>query len=166
MKKLLSILGFSSLTITPLLAYSGEDAGGAVAMIMGMGLIMMITMLVVTIFFLLAQSSFIDSIKVENEFNNTGKVWIWTQLIPIWAFIAIPVTLSKAKNQFNIYVRENNLENSSNIKHYDSTWGWVWYGGTVVSIFFPIAGIVSLIGIMGFWLHINSVRKSILMVNT
>jgi len=133
--------------------------------ILGMAAIFYIGLLAVTVLFLLAQSKFVKSMNTSNEFYNTSVVWIWTQLIPIWNFVAIPVTLSKINKQYQFYVEENKIQSNSNIKPYDSLWGWIWFGGSVGSIFVPLLAIVSLVGIIGFWVHISNVKSS-LVLNT
>lgn len=68
--------------------------------ILGIAAVFYVGMIVVTILFLLAQSKFVKSMNTSNEFNNTSAAWIWTQLIPIWNFVAIPVTLLKINKQY------------------------------------------------------------------
>ena len=137
---------------------SSDDAVMGIA---AMGLLILIAAIVITIFFLVAQSSFVDTIRTSNPQVNTSKAWIWTQLIPIWSLVAIPVTLVKINAQFQAFVQENNYT-PEDIQYYTNIWGWIWYGANIVSIFFPIVGIVSFVGIIGFWVHMNNVRKSIL----
>ena len=125
------------------------------------GLLIIVASIVITVLFLKAQSSFVDVIETSNPQLNTSKVWIWTQIIPIWALVAIPVTLLKINTQFQAFVQENNL-GLNDVTYYSNVWGWVWFGANIASIFVPLAGIISFVGIIGFWIHINSVKKSIL----
>lgn len=155
-KSLLKVL-LLSIFSTPLFA----SEGGGIMAVLGMVVIVGIVMLLVTIFFLLSQSSFAKAMKTQNETKNTSAIWIWTQLIPIWSLVAIPVTLIKLNEQFNLYISENNLESNTSIKTYNNTWGWVWFIGSVISLFLPIAGLISLVGVIGFWIHINGVKKSL-----
>ena len=102
------------------------------------------------------------SSKIE---HNTNSVWIWTQIIPLWSIIAIPVTLIKLNNQFKTYIQENNIQNHSTLKVYNNIWGWVWFGGSVISIIFQPFALIAIIGLIVFWIHINSVRKSLIIIN-
>ena len=149
-------------TSISLMAMTDDEAQQAATAMAAGGtiLLMLFVMLIVEIFFLAAQHSFVKTIRVANPTLNTSPVWIWTQLIPIWSFVAIPVTLIKIDKQFSAFVQENRLDESQ-IKFYSNTWGWVWYIGSVLSIFIPIMGLVSLAGVIGFWVHINGVKKSV-----
>lgn len=155
MKKSFFILSSIFATL-PLMA----DDGGAILAMLGVGFIVFAIMFAITVFFLISQSAFAKAMNVSNELKRTSSVWIWTQLIPIWSLIAIPVTLIKLNEQFNLYVSENNL--STELVSYNNTWGWVWYIGSIVSFFIPLAGLISLVGVIGFWIHISKVRKSLL----
>ncbi len=156
-----AVIFFAS--VTPMLAMSDDEAAGAaVAAAMGGAMLILVIGIVITIFFLVAESAFVDTIKTSNPLLNTSKVWIWTQLIPLWNIVATPVTLLKIEKQFAAFVQEHHLT-ESDIKYYNSVWGWLWFGGNVASIFLPVFGIVGLIGLIGFWVHINSVKKSIIM---
>lgn len=159
MKKFFFILGSIFVTL-PLLA-SDESALFA---IIGVSFAMFAIMFIITIFFLISQSAFAKAMKVDNELKQTSPVWIWTQLIPIWSLVAIPVTLIKLNEQFNLYINENNLSTEYNLKPYNNTWGWVWYIGSIVSFIFPLAALVSFVGVIGFWIHISNVRKSLIII--
>ena len=154
------VLALSCVITSPLLAASSEDLAIGLSIL---GLVVIVAAIVITILFLIAQSSLVDTMRTSNPDLNTSKAWIWTQLIPIWALVAIPVTLVKINSQFQAFVQEHNYT-PEDIKFYSSLWGWIWYGANIVSIFIPIVGVVSLIGIIGFWVHINGVRKSILAI--
>lgn len=157
MDKFFKVLLTLGVVITPLLANDGD----VLAAVFGGMFIIFLIMFVITIFFLLAQSSFAKTITTSNPMLNTSPVWIWTQLIPIWSLVAVPVTLLKLDAQFKAYIQEHNLT-EADIKMYTNLWGWIWYGGTIVSFFIPLGGIVALVGLIGFWIHLNSVKKSII----
>ncbi len=162
MKTLGKLLLGLGLLATPLLAGSNN---GIMAAIGGAAILFFLVYLAIIILFLLSQSSFAQVMSTSNPMNNTSGVWIWTQLIPIWSLVAIPVTLLKLNTQFQAFVAERNLT-FNDIKMYSNVWGWVWYGGSIASFIFPLFGIVALVGLIGFWVHINNVKKSILMLNT
>ena len=155
-KNFMMLLAFAS----PLFAITGEEE-----MLMTMVFGAVTVYLVVTILFLISQNSFAKEMKVKQKSLNIKSAWIWTQVIPIWSLVAIPVTLIRLNKQFIRYVEENNLQTDSSLKFYTSTWGWIWFGGSIVSIVFQPFIIVSIIGLIGFWMHINSVKKSLVLVN-
>lgn len=155
-----TLLGLGLLA-SPLLADTDGDVMAAVG---GAFILFFLVYLAIVIMFLLSQSSFAKAMTTSNPMNNTSGVWIWTQLIPIWSLVAIPVTLLKLNTQFQAYVAENNLT-FNDIKMYSNVWGWIWYGSTIASFIFPLFGLVALIGLIGFWVHISNVKKSILMSN-
>jgi heme/copper-type cytochrome/quinol oxidase subunit 2 len=157
----LSALITLGLAASPLLAYQDDNAD-AMAAVGGILIGFYLVLLVITIFFLLSQSAFAKSMETSNPMNNTGAVWIWTQLIPLWSLIAIPVTLMKLNAQFKAYMSEHNLQ-PNDVKAYNNTWGWVWYGGMIGSFIIPFLGIVALVGLIGFWFHISSVKNSLLL---
>lgn len=143
------------LSSLPMMASNSENL-----LFAGFGLIavVLIVTVVLNILFLMAQSAFAKSMKLANKDKETSSVWIWTQLIPLWNLVAIPITLLKINEQYKTYVLEND---SLQVESYSSTWGWVWYISSILSIFFPILGLVSLVGLIGFWIHVSKVRKSI-----
>ena len=156
MKALLVL--FSLMTLAGnLLAYGDDNTDAVVAGILGFSFLFMIAMFVLEIFFLLAQHNFAKTIATSNPELNTSPVWIWTQLIPLWSLIAIPVTLIKLNNQYQAFLIEKGL--SPIELPFKIYWGWIWYGGMVLSIFIPIFGIVSLVGLIGFWIHLNDLTK-------
>lgn len=132
--------------------------------IIGGFFIFFIINLIITILFLLSQNAFAKSMITSNPMNNTNGVWIWTQLIPLWNLVAIPVTLLKLNTQFQAFIAEKNLS-YTDIKMYSNLWGWIWYGGMIASWFLPILWIIALVGLIGFWVHISNVKNSIFMLN-
>lgn len=126
-----------------------------------MGMMFFIVISVVTIIFLVSQHAFAKSMQTSVYMKNTNPGWIWTQLIPIWSFVAIPVTLLKLNEQFKQYVTENNFTANEHLKYYSNVWGWIWYGGTVLGMFVPFFYIISIVGLIGFWIHIMDVKKSL-----
>lgn len=153
MKKIFVFGGL--LSCLPMMASNSENL-----LFAGFGLIavVLIVTVVLNILFLMAQSAFAKSMKLANKDKETSSVWIWTQLIPLWNLVAIPITLLKINEQYKTYVLEND---SLQVESYSSTWGWVWYISSILSIFFPILGLVSLVGLIGFWIHVSKVKKSI-----
>lgn len=156
MKKSLIFGGIVS--CIPLFALDGEEVFSIVIKSL-IGIF--IVLFVINIFFLRSQYLFSKSMQLNNKTKEISNIWIWTQLIPLWNFIAILFTLIKLDEHYNEYILENNLLNSSSIIQYNKTWGWIWYIGSILTFIIPFAGLVSLIGLIGFWIHISKVRKSL-----
>lgn len=134
--------------------------------------IFVVISLVINILFLRSVSSFAKSMKLSNSLKETSAVWIWTQLIPMWNYVAIPVSFIKLNEQYKEYVLENS---STEVKTFKPIWGWSYYISLIliiVSSFLEVLiptlflirhflWLVCSIGFIGFWVHISKVRKSI-----
>ena len=121
-------------------------------------LALMIVFIFPIVLFFNSQVKLAKKMRTSDLEMNTGSGWIWTQIIPIWSLVAVPVTLMKLDQQFRVYIEENNL---SPVVKYNNLWGWIWYGGTVASIIIPLAGLIALVGFVGFWIHIVKVREGL-----
>lgn len=154
MKK--SFVFFGLLSCVPMLASNSDDS---FVQILGFMAVAFIIIVAINIFFLMAQSAFAKSMKLTNREKETSIVWIWTQLIPLWNLVAIPITLLKLNEQYKTYVLEND---SSNIKPFNVAIGWAWYISSILAIFIPSLGTGVILGVLiYFWIHISKVRKSI-----
>jgi len=116
------------------------------------------------ILFLLSQHKLVNTVRkngVPETFINLA--WVWTQLIPIWGFIAIIVYHVKMINAIRILEIENKL--SLNTLTYPVAVGWLYIFGFLY-IWVPIIGsIVYFVIFVIFWIKIVSVRKQIKMLN-
>ncbi len=111
-----------------------------------------VLVLTICIFILiLKQLGFIK--KINKEINS---LWIWTQIIPVWSFVAIPITLIKINKQVKAYLKENNLENT-----YKPSYGWIWFLTSIISLPFSPFLIISLISFILFYKHLGKVEKSL-----
>ncbi|RXI37864.1 hypothetical protein CRU99_11595 [Malaciobacter mytili] len=111
-----------------------------------------VLVLTICIFILiLKQLGFIK--KINKKINS---LWIWTQIIPIWSFVAIPITLIKINKQVKAYLKENNLENT-----YNPSYGWIWFLTSIISLPFSPFLIISLISFILFYKHLGKVEKSL-----
>ncbi len=151
----------SMLASIPVFAMSDEEAAAAGIMAAaGMGLLFLLIYIVIVIFFVKAQNRLIDTLEVENEYIKTGKVWTWTQLIPLWSYVATGVSIAKITNQFDTYVQEKNIQvNPSN--QYKPVWGWLFLGFSVAGAVIPLVGFAALAFFIIYWVNINSVVKAI-----
>ncbi|GAB4223035.1 MAG: hypothetical protein Kow0076_5090 [Francisella sp.] len=65
--------------------------------------VLIITSLVVSVFFILAQQKLSKYLSVINKNEKINPLWLWTQLIPIWSYIALIVTAIKLNDQIKLY---------------------------------------------------------------
>jgi heme/copper-type cytochrome/quinol oxidase subunit 2 len=164
--KIIKGLLLSILAALPAIAMSDEEAAAAGVMTaMGIGFLFLIIYIAIVIFFVKAQNRLIDTLEVNNKYIKTGKVWTWTQLIPLWSYVATGVSIAKITNQFDTYVQEKNIQiNPSN--QYKPVWGWLFLGFSVAGMIIPLVGFVALAFFIIYWININSVVKSIKNVNS
>ncbi len=118
----------------------------------------MIVFILPIILFFSSQVKLAKTMRTSDIEMNTGSGWIWTQIIPLWSLVATPVTLIKLNQQFLVYIEENNL---SPVVKYNNLWGWIWYGGTIASAIIPFAGLIAIVGFIGYWIHVVKVREGL-----
>ena len=121
-------------------------------------LALIVVFIIPIVLFFNSQVKLAKKMRTSDFEMNTGSGWIWTQIIPLWSLVATPVTLTKLNKQFHVYTEENNL---SPLVKYDNLWGWIWYGSTIASAIIPFAGLIALVGFIGYWIHIVKVRKEL-----
>ncbi len=158
MKKILFILFAITFTNVNLLASNNETA--IIAGIIGFGILIWASIAVVMLFFILTQNKLIDILKLKNIENTMSKVWTWTQLIPLWVYVAQVLAIIKISEQYESYINENNIK-IYKITEYKPLWGWLFLVFGVVSIFMPLLGIVALVFWILYWVNITAVTKSI-----
>ncbi|ADG92810.1 conserved hypothetical protein [Arcobacter nitrofigilis DSM 7299] len=125
--------------------------------------IILVMIALVNIFFILSQVKLVNTLKVSNHTKKISKGWLWSQLIPLWSYLAFMVVLFKIESQFQTYLKETSNEQNDNIKHYSTTWGLVYIAGVGISNYFPLFYIMIPIGFIGFWIHIYKVKKSLIL---
>ncbi|AXH30705.1 hypothetical protein CGC45_04465 [Francisella opportunistica] len=96
------------------------------------------------------------------EANNTPKIhnaWLWTQLIPIWTYIALLVTAIKLDEQCKIY--QNKYTKKLNFKARFV----YWYIGLTILNLVPILNIVTIIASLVLfivvWTNISKTTKEL-----
>ena len=118
---------------------------------------LVVAFILLSIMFLLSQSKFAKTIECSGSIH----IWIWTQIIPIWSLIATPIALIKLDAQYKRYTNEQNISNNPQLVQYKNIWGWVWFGGMILSIGVDFFAIVAIVGFIGYWVHISKVTKSL-----
>ncbi len=117
--------------------------------------------IIVGIFLLAAQHSLAKTMKNSVPTKHTHGFWIWTQMIPFWSFISMPITLIKLKAQFRHFLDEHDIT-LEDVTSYNHSWGWFLYVSIIISILFPSFTVITLIGMVTYNIHIVDVKKSIL----
>ncbi|AXH13158.1 hypothetical protein [Halarcobacter bivalviorum] len=104
-------------------------------------LILVIIVLTICIFILILK---------ERKLIKINPFWLWSQLIPFWSFIAIPITLIKINKQLK------KIEN-----FYKATYSWIWFFTSILSIFFAPILILNLISFILFYKQLQKVGKTL-----
>lgn len=132
-----------------------DEASVLMVGFIGMGAFLVF--LLIFILFLLSMSKMAISIRTENPETYVSRVWVWTQLIPLWGFIAFIVFHIKMQSRSVVFEKDHNLE----IKHlgYPTVSGW-FYALNPLYIWFPLVGvIVYLVMFIVFWVKVTGVSS-------
>jgi heme/copper-type cytochrome/quinol oxidase subunit 2 len=159
--KIFKGLLLSILASMPLFAMSNEEAAAAGIMAsVGIIMLFLIIYIAIVIFFVKAQNRLIDVLTVNNEHIVTSKVWTWTQLIPLWSYVATGISIVKLTNQFDTFTQEKNIQLDA-VNQYKPVWGWLFLGFSVAGALIPLVGLVALVFFIIYWININTVVKAV-----
>ncbi|OIN83498.1 hypothetical protein [Francisella sp. TX07-6608] len=62
--------------------------------------VIIIASFVISVLFILSQQKLVNNIaKANNTSNKIDRAWLWTQLIPVWTYIALVITAVKLDEQ-------------------------------------------------------------------
>ncbi|XSZ47701.1 hypothetical protein ACP8HZ_05175 [Francisella noatunensis] len=64
---------------------------------------LIITSVVISILFILSQQKLAKALVTANSAEQIHLAWLWTQLIPIWSYMALVVTAVKLGEQTKLY---------------------------------------------------------------
>ena len=128
--------------------------------LIGYGLLILIIFGSISILYIISQNKLIDILKIDDAKFKTHKLWTWTQLIPIWSFVAQIVTIVKMSDQYKVFIKEKNIK-STDISEYKPLWGWLFIGFSIFSMIIPFFIIISFLFWIIYWVNINNTRKSI-----
>jgi hypothetical protein len=139
-----------------------EDEAAGILALLGIGIMgLMVIMLfgfIITIFFIISQNRLIDAMAKDENSIPVNKAWTWTQLIPLWNYIALAVSISKLSNQYQEYVSKKGAPSTA----FNPTMGWVYFVASVISLFIGFAWVVALIFWIVYWINISGTTKCIL----
>ena len=126
----------------------------------GLIILLLITALLTSVFFILAQQKLVKRFSLVNDTSRISSLWLWSQLIPIWSYIALIVTANHLKQQDDTFINKSqNKEKGSNFKASYS----YWYVGSIVLTMIPsisiIAGLVNMIMFVVVWTNISKSTK-------
>ncbi|MBK2295762.1 hypothetical protein IBE33_02360 [Francisella philomiragia] len=120
---------------------------------------LIITSLIVSVLFILSQQKLAKALVTINSGEQIHPAWLWTQLIPIWSYIALVVTAVKLDEQTKLYnqTHEKKLKFKASLVY--------WYVGltllNVVPVINIIVGIATIVIFIIIWANITKSTKVI-----
>lgn len=120
---------------------------------------LIITSLIVSVLFILSQQKLAKALITINSGEQIHPAWLWTQLIPIWSYIALVVTAVKLDEQTKLYnqTHEKKLKFKASLVY--------WYVGltllNVVPVINIIVGIATIVMFIIIWANITKSTKII-----
>ncbi|WP_244972923.1 hypothetical protein [Francisella philomiragia] len=120
---------------------------------------LIITSLIVSVLFILSQQKLAKALVTVNSGEQIHPAWLWTQLIPIWSYIALVVTAVKLDDQSKLYnqTHEKKLKFKASLVY--------WYVGltllNIVPVINIIAGIATIVIFIIIWANITKSCKVI-----
>lgn len=120
---------------------------------------LIITSLIVSVLFILSQQKLAKALVTVNSGEQIHPAWLWTQLIPIWSYIALVVTAVKLDEQIKLYnqTHEKKLKFKASLVY--------WYVGltllNVVPVINIILGIATIVIFIIIWANITKSAKII-----
>ncbi len=126
----------------------------------GYAFLILILFIIIYILYIISQNKLIDTLKTDDDKFKTHTFWTWTQLIPLWSFVAQVVALVQMTDQYEVFIKENNIK-PSEISEYKPIWGWFSIGASVLSSLLPSLFIIAIGLWIVYWVNISSTTKSI-----
>lgn len=126
-----------------------------------LGLLIYLIPFLIWIGFLLSLNKLVDVSRIDTlPQTNISKLWVWTQLIPGWGFIALIVLNIKLSTAVRAIESEFNLPFKD--IGYPATFGWLVIFGALYA-WIPIIGAIALVIFMIlFWVKISSTSKQLI----
>ncbi|WP_246572798.1 hypothetical protein [Francisella salimarina] len=118
---------------------------------------LIITSLIVSVLFILSQQKLAKALITVNSGEQIHPAWLWTQLIPIWSYIALVVTAVKLDEQTRLYnqTHEKKLKFKASLVY--------WYVGltllNIVPVINIIVGIATIVIFIIIWANITKSTK-------
>lgn len=121
----------------------------------GMGLLILIVCFLIWLGFMLSLNKLADVVRVETLPQTfVSKIWVWTQIIPIWGFIALIVY--NIKMDTAVRALETEFKLPFKTIEYPATIGWIVILGALYS-WIPVIGTIALIIFMIlYWVKVSS----------
>lgn len=126
----------------------------------GIGLFMFLAIFLIWLGFMLSLNKLVNIIRTDNLPQTfVSKIWVWTQIIPLWGFVALIVYNIKVDTAVRSLETEFNLPFKSIT--YPATIGWIVILGVLYSWIPVIGTIVLLICMILFWVKVVATSKQI-----
>lgn len=126
----------------------------------GLGLLVLLIPFLIWVGFMLSLNNLVNVIRTDGLPQTfVSKIWVWTQIIPIWGFIALIVFNIKADTA--VRALESDLKLPFKQIKYPATIGWIVILG-VLYAWIPVVGTLALIICMIlYWVKVSSTSKQI-----
>lgn len=137
------------------LAFFGSSFGLLV------GGLLILALIAITIFYLLSLDKLVKTVRtVDDSFTFISRVWVWTQLIPLWNFVALIVYHVKMTNAIRALELKSELPKGE-IK-YPVVLGWFSALGALYSWIPFIGPLGYLVVWIIYWIKVSSTSKQII----
>lgn len=122
-------------------------------------IIIVIISFIVSVMFIMSQQKLVRKLSQKDQEFVINKAWLWTQLIPVWSYIALVIVTIKIDEQIKIHNKTSNTK----LKFKATT--VYWYVGLTFLSFVPLLNflttIVSLILFIIVWSNISQTTKQL-----
>lgn len=131
-----------------------EESVGA-----GLGIIILIPFLI-WIGFMLSLNKLVNVVRTDSlPQTYVSKIWVWSQIIPFWGFIALIVYNIKMDTAVRALETELSLPFKSIA--YPATIGWIVILGVLYTWIPVIGALILIVCMILFWIKVASTSKQI-----
>lgn len=125
-----------------------------------LALIPFLAVIVIWVLFMLSLSKLVDVVRTKTLPQTfVSKIWVWTQVIPLWGFIALIVF--NIKMDTAVRALETELKLPFKSIAYPATLGWVVILGILYTWIPLIGALILLVCMILFWVKVTSTSKQI-----
>lgn len=126
----------------------------------GLGLMMMLIPFLIWLGFMLSLNKLVNVVRTEDLPQTfVSKIWVWTQIIPLWGFVALIVYNIKLDTA--VRALETQLKLPFKTIAYPATIGWVVILGALYTWIPVVGALVLIISMILFWVKVASTSKQI-----
>lgn len=126
---------------------------GEVFAVFAIGGLIALMFFIVAILFLRSLDKAVLSVRTENPMTHVSRAWVWTQLIPIWNFVAMIVYHVKMTSAATAFNFDKQLPPSQ--VAYPVVIGWFYVFGFLYSWVPLLGALAMLVFWIIFWVQIS-----------